>query len=178
VLLALDEVANIAPLPDLPAIVSEGAGQGLLTLACLQDLSQARTRWGPAADAFFSIFGTSIILGGIADVATLEALSSLSGDADVVSRSVGTSAGGGRRQKSVTESMTQRRRLPVDAIARGIPGWALTLDARNRASWVELTPAFRASPWRALTGDGRRSPDRTPASPGKGRVVQPPGLGR
>ena len=41
-LLALDEVANIAPIPDLPAMVSEGAGQGLLVLACLQDLSQAR----------------------------------------------------------------------------------------------------------------------------------------
>ena len=45
-LLALDEVANIAPIPDLPAMVSEGAGQGLLVLACLQDLSQARVRWG------------------------------------------------------------------------------------------------------------------------------------
>jgi type IV secretion system protein VirD4 len=44
VLFALDEVANIAPIPDLPGIVSEGAGQGLLTLACLQDLSQARRR--------------------------------------------------------------------------------------------------------------------------------------
>ena len=42
VVLALDEVANIAPIPDLPAMVSEGGGQGLLTLACLQDLSQAR----------------------------------------------------------------------------------------------------------------------------------------
>ena len=41
-LLALDEVANIAPIPDLPAMVSEGGGQGLLVLACLQDLSQAR----------------------------------------------------------------------------------------------------------------------------------------
>ena len=41
-MLALDEVANIAPIPDLPAMVSEGAGQGLLVLACLQDLSQAR----------------------------------------------------------------------------------------------------------------------------------------
>src|SRR5581483_7838895 len=46
-LLALDEVANIAPLADLPALVSEGGGQGVLTLACFQDLSQARRRWGP-----------------------------------------------------------------------------------------------------------------------------------
>ena len=54
-LLALDEVANIAPIPDLPAMVSEGAGQGLLVLACLQDLSQARVRWGSAADGFLSL---------------------------------------------------------------------------------------------------------------------------
>ncbi len=41
VLLALDELANIAPIPDLPSMVSEGGGQGLVTLACFQDLSQA-----------------------------------------------------------------------------------------------------------------------------------------
>ncbi len=70
-LLALDEVANIAPIPDLPAMVSEGAGQGLLVLACLQDLSQARGRWGPAADGFLSLFGTTVVLRGIADTATL-----------------------------------------------------------------------------------------------------------
>ena len=61
-LLALDEVANIAPIPDLPAMLSEGAGQGLLVLACLQDLSQARGRWGRAADGFLSLFGTTVVL--------------------------------------------------------------------------------------------------------------------
>jgi Type IV secretory system Conjugative DNA transfer len=55
--LALDELANVAPLPDLPSLVSEGGGQGVLTLGCLQDLSQARQRWGPAADGFLSLFG-------------------------------------------------------------------------------------------------------------------------
>ncbi|MCX6511955.1 MAG: type IV secretory system conjugative DNA transfer family protein, partial [Actinobacteria bacterium] len=34
-LFALDEVANIAPMRGLPALVSEGGGQGVLTLACL-----------------------------------------------------------------------------------------------------------------------------------------------
>ncbi len=52
-------------------MVSEGAGQGLLVLACLQDLSQARGRWGPAADGFLSLFGTTVVLQGIADTATL-----------------------------------------------------------------------------------------------------------
>ena len=77
VVLALDEVANIAPIPDLPAMVSEGGGQGLLTLACLQDLSQARGRWGSAAEGFLSLFGTTVVLPGIGDVRTLEALSAL-----------------------------------------------------------------------------------------------------
>ena len=59
-LLALDEVANIAPLPDLPAMVSEGGGQGVITLACFQDLSQARQRWPGRADGFPSLFGTTV----------------------------------------------------------------------------------------------------------------------
>ena len=45
-LFALDEVANIAPLPDLGKTLGEGGGQGLTTLACLQDLSQARRALG------------------------------------------------------------------------------------------------------------------------------------
>jgi len=44
-------------------MVSEGAGQGVLTLACLQDLSQARGRWGGAAEGFLSLFGTTVVGG-------------------------------------------------------------------------------------------------------------------
>ena len=69
-------------------MVSEGGGQGLLTLACLQDLSQARGRWGGAADGFFSLFGTTVVLPGIGDVRTLEALSALAGEEEVRTRSV------------------------------------------------------------------------------------------
>ena len=86
--LVLDELANIAPIPDLPAMVSEGGGQGLLTLACLQDLSQARQRWGRAADGFLSLFGTKLVLPGIGDLATLELVSRLGGEIDVPARSV------------------------------------------------------------------------------------------
>jgi len=92
VTLVLDEVANVAPLPDLPAMVSEGGGQGLLTMACLQDLSQARVRWGKAADGFFSLFGTKVLLPGIGDLPTLEAVSRLAGQADVGVSSVNRSA--------------------------------------------------------------------------------------
>jgi type IV secretion system protein VirD4 len=57
VYMCLDEVANMAPIHDLPALVSEVGGQGLHVMVCLQDLSQARKRWGDdAADGFLSLF--------------------------------------------------------------------------------------------------------------------------
>lgn len=48
-LLALDELANIAPLPGLPSLLSEGASQGVVVCAALQDLSQARWRYPKTA---------------------------------------------------------------------------------------------------------------------------------
>ncbi len=161
VLFALDEVANIAPLPDLPSLVTEGPGQGLLTLACLQDLSQARARWGTEADAFVSIFGATVVLGGIADIRTLEALSALGGEREVRSRTVGFSHGAGGPQMSATDATVLRRRLPVDLVARGAEGWALCVDARNRLGWVRLTPAHQSWPWRDCLPLARvRTPDR------------------
>ena len=162
VLLALDEVANIAPLPDLPTLVTEGPGQGLLTLACLQDLSQARARWGPEAEAFLSIFGTSVVLGGIADVPTLEALSTIGGEHELVTRTVARSSGRGGHQVSMSDSAALRRRLPVDVVARGTPGWALVVDARNRVGWVQLLADHRPGPWRDTVA-GHEGIDRAPS---------------
>ncbi|MEU6660344.1 TraM recognition domain-containing protein [Streptomyces sp. NPDC046821] len=43
--LVLDDVAAVAPLPQLPELLSTGAGRGLPTLALLRSREQARTRW-------------------------------------------------------------------------------------------------------------------------------------
>jgi type IV secretion system protein VirD4 len=166
VLLALDELANIAPLPDLPAMVSEGGGQGITTLACFQDLTQARRRWPVHADGFPSLFGTTVVLPGIGDVRTLDALSQLAGDEEVPARTygVGRSLGdhpvvdlvtGGRPHVSESVSTQWRRRLPVDVLAQGSPGYAVAFDERNRPSWVPLAPSHLAEPWRSLRGLGR-----------------------
>ncbi len=166
VLLALDEVANIAPLPALPAMVSEGGGQGLLTLACLQDLSQARHRWGDQADGFSSLFGTTVVLPGIGDVATLEALSVLAGEVEVPVRTLSAGRGptgrsvldlvtGGRAHTGAAVTTQWRRRLPPDVVAAGAPGHALAFDERNRPRWVPLAPAHRTEPWRSLVAHAR-----------------------
>jgi type IV secretion system protein VirD4 len=182
VVLALDEVANIAPIPDLPAMVSEGGSQGVCTLACLQDLSQARSRWGTAAEGFLSLFGTTVVLPGIGDMRTLEMLSALGGEEEVRTRSVSTpmpGPGGMRRVltrvalgpraqpaervPTVTVSTVMRRRLPVDVVARGAPGLGLMVDERNRLGWVRLTPWFATDPWRAIVREA--GGDLEPGSP-------------
>ena len=184
VVLALDELANIAPLPDLPAMISEGGGQGVVTLACLQDLSQARHRWPTRADGFPSLFGTTVVLPGIGDVRTLESLSVLAGDQELVTRSVsrgrvlsdrpiGDLLTGGRPQVGEQLSTQWRRRLTPDQITRGVPGGALAFDRRNQPSWIPLAPAHATEPWRTLTALGRTLDRPMPAT-----RVGPTGLGR
>jgi len=140
-LLALDELANVAPLPRLASIVSEGGGQGVVTLACLQDLSQARGRWGASAEGFLSLFPTTVVLPGIADRATLELLSHLAGRSrePVTSHQRGPR---GRPSGSAT-SWVERDRANVAEIARGRAGYALGLGADKSMQWVPLTPAHR-----------------------------------
>jgi type IV secretory pathway TraG/TraD family ATPase VirD4 len=156
VLLALDEVANMAPLPDLAEIVSDGASQGLLTLACLQDLSQARARWGQAADGFMSLFGTKVILAGIGDLRTLELVSALAGEADVAVRSVSKSPWRPRTRvprSSVTTSTRRQRRLPVDSVAQGRAGHALVIDGAEPPGWLRLTPWYATPPWSEIASE-------------------------
>ncbi len=152
-LLALDEVANIAPIPDLPTMLSEGAGQGLLVMACLQDLSQARGRWGSAADGFLTLFGTTVVLPGIADVATLRDLSAIGGEHELRTTTVGQSVGEwGRLRPSSSVSTVRVPRLPVDVIARGSSGHALILTPERTYDSIRLTPAHASHPWREMSG--------------------------
>jgi type IV secretion system protein VirD4 len=145
-LFALDELANIAPLHDLPMLVAEGGSQGVLTLACLQDLSQGVARWGREAEGFFSLFGSKVVFPGIGDTRTLEAISLLAGEVDrrVLSDTrsgAGSGILGRRGTVSRTTSLRRERRLPVDVIARGSPGTALCLDG-TEPGWVWATPWF------------------------------------
>ena len=160
VLFALDEVANIAPLEELPQIASEGGGQGLLLLAALQDLSQARQRWGQQADGFLTLFGAKLILPGIADARTLETVSTMLGEYDrqMVSRTrsepgfFSTILGGDQdvARNSRTYSTQRTRVLSPGEIANIPAGRALHLDG---VQWelLTLTPAHSTEPWRTLT---------------------------
>ncbi len=79
----LDEFANIAPIPDVLALASQAGGQRLDLMLGLQDLGQVASRYGQhVADAFMTLFQTKLILKGVSDPRTLEALSQVIGDYD------------------------------------------------------------------------------------------------
>ncbi len=159
---ALDEVANIAPIHDLPALISQAGGQRLQVMVGLQDLSQARSRWGTdAAEGFMSLFQTKAVLSGIGDTRTLESISVALGEYDrkVVSSTLGTSETDkwldphGYNESVSYQTQTQRVLTPGE-IAKLPPGQGLLLRGGD---WglIGLTPWFRCEPWRTVgRGEG------------------------
>lgn len=158
-LLALDELANVAPLPRLASIVSEGGGQGVVTLACLQDLSQARSRWGTNADGFLSLFPTAVILPGIADRTTLEMVHQLAGRSLVATHSVQMSRRG--RHEGFSRSWVERDNATIGDVAQGRAGFAIGLNQRKELGWIELTASFRDPRFRTYLERSVPSRERT-----------------
>ena len=125
-------------------------------MACLQDLSQARARWGEVAEGFFSIFNTKVIFPGIGDHRTLQLISALAGDEQVPVQTISSWAGEwGRTRHSVSVAPQFRPRLPIDQVARGVPGYTLNLSAAgmHRAAHI---PWFEHRWWRPLVGSATR----------------------
>jgi type IV secretion system protein VirD4 len=156
---ALDEIANTAPIHDLPALISQAGSQHLQVMIGLQDLSQARAGWGEhQADALLSLFQTKLILTGIADPRTLEAISLTLGeyDRDTVSQTLAqTQPQEWLAHPTHTDTVnynTQRQRvLTPGEIARLPDQHALHL---HHADWntIQLTPWHQTQPWKRIAG--------------------------
>lgn len=107
-LLALDEIANLSPLPSLPTLMSEGGGTGITAMPVLQSLAQARDRWSEnQANAIWDAAITKIVLGGASNSRDLQDLSALIGERDEYTDSTTIGDHGTRsNQRSI-------RRVPI-----------------------------------------------------------------
>jgi type IV secretion system protein VirD4 len=135
-LLALDEIANLTPLPSLPSLMAEGGGTGITTLAVLQSLAQARHRWGEhAADTIWDAATVKVVLGGLAKMRDLEDVARLLGDVDEATQTVSRGRAGER------SSSTSLRQMPVmpPSVLRTLPfGTGVLLLRHTRPLVLDL----------------------------------------
>ena len=143
--LFLDEVANIVPLPQLPALMSFAGGTGIFVAAVFQSMAQARNRWG--ADAAAMLWGASTvkaILGGLAGE-DLREISELAGEY----RETVVSWQRGHGGSSLTSSLQDRKTLTPQEIR--------TLSALEREGLIihATTPAVKTRMTRHYEGPHR-----------------------
>jgi type IV secretory pathway TraG/TraD family ATPase VirD4 len=82
-LLTLDEIGNLAPLPSLRAHGRGRRHTGITTMAVLQSLAQARDKWGDhAANAIWNASITKVVLGSSSAAQDRKDLSALIGERD------------------------------------------------------------------------------------------------
>jgi type IV secretory pathway TraG/TraD family ATPase VirD4 len=168
-LLALDEVANIAPIRSLPRLLSEGIQQGIVPVLGLQDMSQARARWGEHETAtMWSTPALRLVLAGVADPYTGQLVSDACGEQLVwrpqISENTSTSHQVERNGKTYTggdsHSYSQQRERAVQpADLRAMPaGRALALPQGREPIGIDLfagVPGLTDCDWRALCRAGR-----------------------
>jgi type IV secretory pathway TraG/TraD family ATPase VirD4 len=152
-LLALDEVANIAPLPSLPTLMAEGGGTGITTMPVLQSLAQARQKWGAdAAGAIWDASIVKIILGGASSTGDLRDMSTLIGDRDETTTSDTIS------EQGFTSTQRSVRRVPImpPEVIRTLPfGTGVTLLRSARPIITDLQR------WTTRDDGARLMSDRT-----------------
>ncbi len=115
-LLALDELTNICPLPQIPSLVSQSGGQGIFVAAILQNFAQAERRYGLVGLRMLLAASTvRVLLGGGVDAEDMERWGKLFGEYDQTTFSVqqsssGMSMAGHIRRQPIYDS-TQLRQL-------------------------------------------------------------------
>jgi type IV secretion system protein VirD4 len=136
-LLALDEAANIAPLPNLDEIASTGPGQGVQLLTVLQNISQAADRWGrDRAETIVANHRARLFCSGIGDRATLDYLRNTLGEEEISRYSThrpGPLQGGSR-----TISSDFRSLAPAHRVRQSDPDTALLIYGRLPPAWLRL----------------------------------------
>lgn len=140
-MIVLDEIANISPLPSLPTLMAEGGGTGVMTIPVLQSLAQAREKWGEeAAGAIWDASIVKLLLGGASNTRDLQDLSTLIGERDEATDTIIMGAYG---ERSSQRSVRRVPILPPEKI-RTLPfGTGITLLRSAPPIITDLRPWMR-----------------------------------
>ncbi|WP_298338392.1 type IV secretory system conjugative DNA transfer family protein [Ferrimicrobium sp.] len=78
VLLCLDELANLAPIPNLDRLAAIGIGQGVRLISIVQDLAQLEHRYGRSANSIINNHASKLFMNATSDPITRGYLRDLS----------------------------------------------------------------------------------------------------
>jgi type IV secretion system protein VirD4 len=160
-LLALDEAANIAPLPNLDELASTGPGQGVQLLTVLQNISQAADRWGrDRAETIIANHRARLFCSGIGDSATLEYLRSTLGEEEI--ERLSTHRAGALQPGSRTISSDFRSLAPAHRVRQADADMALLVYGRLAPAWLKLRLWYARPALRALAAGQPASDRRRP----------------
>ena len=141
-LVVLDEAANIAPIRDLDALASTGAGIGIQLVTICQDLAQLAARYGSdRSRTIANNHRAKLVLSGVSDLTTLDLVSGLAGEQAVTHDTVTHDHHDGRR--STARSTTYRRLAPTDELRRIPPGQGVLVYGHLPPVRVGLRPWYR-----------------------------------
>jgi len=134
-LLCLDELGNVAPLPNLGEIASTAASHNIQLVSIFHDMAQARTRYGEQTLTVINNHRARMLLPGVADLETLRYFSDLLGeqhlrDPDSRSRELK-----GPRERRALAAPEQLRQLPA--------GHALLVYGRLAPTKIRLRAYFQ-----------------------------------
>src|SRR5207249_3037342 len=167
-ILALDEVANIASLESLPALVSEGGGRGIITVWAIQNLAQLRDRYGPEkAKGIIAATAARLVFGGLSRSEDLDEISSWAGEMEVPKETVQRTPTG-FLQVQVSRSVTMERVpvLPVGKLQQLPHGVAALFYRSHPLEMVRVTPAGAEPYFASVVGSDRyRAAISEPAKP-------------
>lgn len=160
-LLALDEAANVAPLPNLDEIASTGPGQGVQLLTVLQNISQAQDRWGKdRAETIIANHRARIFTSGIGDRATLEHLTHTLGEEEI--KRTSTHRHGLLQPGSHTHSSDFRALAPPNRVRQQQTDTALLAYGRLPPAWIHLRPWYRNPQLRLTAATSGTQPPTPP----------------
>jgi type IV secretory pathway TraG/TraD family ATPase VirD4 len=142
ILLLLDELANIAPIPALDELASTAGGMGIQLVSVCQDIAQLQARFGRRAGTIVNNHRAKMAGRGISDIETLNYFTQLIGSGEFEQRSVSTSSGGqGRR--SQTEGDTYRELAPAPVLRQSKEASALMVYGSLPPTTLDLRPWYR-----------------------------------
>jgi type IV secretion system protein VirD4 len=142
-LCALDEVANIAPIPTLGTYASAGLGPGVLLLTVLQDYSQAIEHWGSErAQSILANHTCKLFCSGIGDPATLRYIEGLLGHQLVHQVSEHRGSGSSARRSTTVQPHLEPL-APPHRVRQAAEDTALLVYGRLPPAWITLRPYYK-----------------------------------